>query len=202
VQDEYFDVLDDQGNPTGEQKLRAHVHRDGDWHRSFHLWIIREGHLIIFQRRAKTKDLEGGKIDVTVGGHYRTGETLADVVREVEEEIGLRVAPSQLTYLDTRKVTRRYPDAIDNEFQETYLLTNDQPLDHYYLDCAEVTTLYEVPLANAIDLYANGNFTAAYGFDCQQRTNNALLVTDDLIEQARADVVQTLQKIAGGLKQS
>lgn len=202
MQNELFDVLDDQGNPIGEQKPRVLVHRDGDWHRSFHLWIIREGHLVIFQRRAKTKDLEGGKIDVTVGGHYRTGETLADVVREVEEEIGLSVTADMLTYLNTRKVTRRYPDAVDNEFQETYLLTNDQPLDHYYLDCAEVTTLYEVPLVSAIDLYENGNFTAAYGFDCQQRTNNALLVTDDLIAQARTDVVRTLHLIAGWLERN
>lgn len=201
MDDEHFDVLDEQGNPTGEQKLRALVHRDGDWHRSFHLWIVREGHLVVFQRRAKTKDLEGGKIDVTVGGHYRAGETLADVVREVEEEIGLAVSPDQLTYLETRKATRRYPQAVDNEFQETYLLQNDQPLDHYYLNCAEVTTLYEVPITSAIALYAGGTFTAAYGFDCQQRTNNALLIADDLIAQARSDVVQVLERIRQQLTQ-
>lgn len=197
--DERVDVLDDAGRPTGVIKPRAQVHRDGDWHRSFHLWIVREGHLVVFQRRAKGKDLEGGKLDVSVGGHFRAGESLAEVVREAEEELGLIVAPEALIYLGTYKAARRYPHAQDNEFQERYLLLNDQPLERYTLNCAEVSTLYELPLARAMALYAEGTPTPAYGFDCQQRVSNALLIADDLIAQAREEVLAALAQIAGRL---
>jgi isopentenyldiphosphate isomerase len=192
---ELFDVLDSLGNPTGEQKSRAMVHRDGDWHRSFHLWIVKDDSYVLFQRRSKEKDLEGGKIDVTVGGHFRAGESLKDVVREVEEEIGLKVKPEDLHFLFTRSGERRYAQAVDREFVEVYALRCDQPLSDYYMTCSEVTTLYEVPIAKAIDLYQNGQFVAVYGYDCMHRNNNAVLIVDDLIEQSRHEVVETLMSI-------
>lgn len=37
---EYLDVLDEKGNPTGERKEKAEMHRDGNWHRAVHVWII------------------------------------------------------------------------------------------------------------------------------------------------------------------
>src|SRR5215218_4884038 len=36
---ELFDVVTSGGEPTGIVKPRWQVHRDGDWHRSIHLWI-------------------------------------------------------------------------------------------------------------------------------------------------------------------
>jgi hypothetical protein len=58
-----------------------------------------------------------------------------------------------------------------------------------------VSVLYEVPLDKAIDLYQDGTFVAVYGYDCQQRTNNALLIETDLIQSSRSEVVATLNKI-------
>jgi isopentenyldiphosphate isomerase len=193
--DELFDVLDELGVPTGETKARALVHRDGDWHRSFHLWIIKDGTYVLLQRRSHKKDLEPNKLDVTVGGHFGAGETLLEVVREVEEEIGLKVELKDLHYLETRQGERHYEHAIDREFIDVYALQCDQALDQYYLRCDEVGVLYEVPLDKAIELYQDGTFVAVYGYDCQQRNNNALLVTDDLIESSRDEVVQTLHKV-------
>jgi isopentenyldiphosphate isomerase len=193
--DEWFDVLTAEGQWTGQTKPRAQVHQQGHWHRSFHLWIVKDRHFVLLQRRSRKKDLEGGKVDVSVGGHFRAGEGLEQVIREVEEEIGLLVRPSDLHFLETRKVERHYPQAIDREFQETYVFCCDQPLQDYYLNPAEVEVLYEVPLEAAITLYRDGQFVAASGFDAQQRHNNALLITADLIEQARADTVETLMLI-------
>ena len=196
--DELFDVLDVSGEPTGEIKPRPQVHKDGDWHRSFHLWIVKDDYVLL-QRRAKIKDLEPDKVDVSVGGHYRAGETLNEVVREVEEEVGLFVRPEALHHLTTQKAERRYENAVDREFQEVYVLKNEQVLEHYYLDCAEVSVLYEVHLDKAIDLYQNGGFAPVSGWDCQQRTNNALLLESDLIDQAREQTVETLKLIKAWL---
>ena len=192
---ERFDLLNSAGEPTGETKPRREVHRDGDWHRSFHLWIVKDNEYVLLQRRAKTKDLEPDKADVTVGGHYRAGETLIDVVREVEEEVGLFVRSEALHHLATQKAERVYVNAVDREFQEVYVLKNDQPLDHYYLDCAEVSVLYELHIDKALALYRDGGFAPVSGWDCQQRVNNALLLEGDLIQQARRDVVAALELI-------
>ena len=197
--EERLDVLNEQGVPTGEVKARALVHRDGDWHRSFHLWIVREGRYVLLQRRSKEKDLEADKVDVSVGGHFRSSETLIDVVREVEEELGVVVTPGELEYLDTYKAERSYPDATDREFQETYVMFDDRPLEHYSPDYREVYVLYEVPIDRAIDLYRDGAPVAAAGWDAYARRNNALLIADDLIEQAREDMVERLEHLRNHL---
>lgn len=200
--DERFDVLDEKGTPTGETLPRAQVHKEGKWHRSFHLWIVKEGRYVLLQRRAKTKDFEPNKVDVSVGGHFSAGETLQEVVREVEEEVGLFVRPETLHCLETRKAERIYENCIDREFQEIYVLKVEQPLEHYYLDCKEVSVLYEAPLQGVIELYRDGGFLAVNGFDCQGRTNNALLIEEDLIAQAREDTVQVIEKIQAWLGES
>ncbi|HET7034534.1 MAG TPA: NUDIX domain-containing protein [Thermomicrobiaceae bacterium] len=123
--DELFDVLSEAGEPTGRVKRRAEVHRDGDWHRAFHLWVAwpsPAGPVLLFQRRASTKDTAPGMLDVAVGGHFRAGESLSAVVREIEEEIGLTPALAALHPLGTRRAISRTPRWYDRELQEVYLL--------------------------------------------------------------------------------
>ncbi|HEX3722151.1 MAG TPA: NUDIX domain-containing protein, partial [Nitrolancea sp.] len=92
--DELFDVLNADGTPTGEVKRRADVHGDGDWHRAFHLWIVRRTETgrceVLFQRRSSRKDTWPNRLDIAVGGHYGAGETIKDVVREIDEELGFQ----------------------------------------------------------------------------------------------------------------
>lgn len=197
--DELLDVLDDNGNPTEERKPRSAVHRDGDWHRAFHLWVVREGHLIVLQRRAEVKDLEPLRLDVTVGGHYRAGEMFVDVLREAEEEIGLVLRPGQVAFLGTVRSERHYPELdpprVDREFQEIYATHDDRPLSAYVQEPEEVDTLYEVPLDGAIALYREGRHVAAAGFDAMRRVSNALLVEDDVIAQGRSLTAQALERV-------
>jgi isopentenyldiphosphate isomerase len=193
--DEPLELLDDDGAPLGRGKERARVHADGDWHRAFHLWVVREGRMVLLQRRSRRKDLEGGRIDVTVGGHVRVGETLVDIVREAEEEIGLVVRPGQLVYLGSARSLRSYADALDREVQDVYAVRDERPLTEYALACDEVEVLYEVPLERAIDLYREGRYVAAAGYDCQRRVSNALLIEDDLITQGRALTARALERL-------
>lgn len=188
-------MLNAAGLPTGRTKERREVHRDGDLHRTLHVWIVKDARNVLLQRRAAGKDLEPGKLDVAVGGHFLVGETLPDVLRETEEELGFQVSVGELHYLETSRVRRTYPDRQDFELQESYLLRRDAPLTSYALNAEEVEVLYEVPLAGATALYEHGTPVAAAGFDAYGRENNALLIEDDLIEQARGEVVARLKQI-------
>lgn len=192
-------LLPPAGVPSGVTKARSAVHRDGDLHRTLHLWIV-SGQNVLLQRRAAAKDLEPGKLDVTVGGHFGVGETLAEVLREAEEELGVVVTPGALEYLGTFRATRHYPGVTDHELQESYLLRRNAPLTSYAPNPGEVEVLYELPLAGALALYEHGAPVAAAGFDAYGRRNDALLIEDDLIEQARGEVVARLEQIAELLK--
>ena len=148
---ELFDVVRADGTPTGRTKPRALVHRDGDWHRSVHVWVA--GHaatgepFLLFQRRGLGKDTWPGRLDATVGGHLRAGEGLTEALREVEEELGIAAPPDELRRLGTRVcVNEAEPGILDHELQEVYLLRDDRPLTAYRPHPAELAALVRFPL--------------------------------------------------------
>jgi len=194
---ELLDVLDEAGLPTGQTKARSAVHRDGDWHRAFHLWVLHPDGCVLLQRRSPAKDLAGGKVDVSVAGHVRPGETLLDVLREAEEEIGLELRPGAVTFLETLRSERAYPgNVVDREFQDVHaVVVADRRLTDYALRCDEVSVLYEAPLSRAIALYRDGIPVPVAGWDCQARHNDALLVADDLIAEGRANTLASLERL-------
>ena len=94
MSEEYFDVLDEKGNKTGITKPRSAVHRDGDWHKSVHVWIIR-GNEILLQRRAPQKDSYPNMLDISAAGHLDAGEdAITGAMRELKEELGIDAEPS------------------------------------------------------------------------------------------------------------
>ncbi|HLI50852.1 MAG TPA: NUDIX domain-containing protein, partial [Thermomicrobiaceae bacterium] len=118
--DEPFDILTAEGEATGRVKPRAAVHRDGDWHRAFHCWIgwrDRESGVskLLVQKRSAGKDTVPNLLDVAVGGHYRAGESLEQVFREIEEELGITVSLDDLIPLGRRRSVGREGGVIDRE---------------------------------------------------------------------------------------
>ena len=155
---ELFDVYRADGEPTGRTKPRAAVHRDGDWHRAVHVWVAgrddETGPFLLMQRRSRAKDTWPGVLDVTVGGHYRAGESLADTLRETEEEIGVTVTLGSLIPLGIRVTAWEEPETglYDRELQDVFLLLDDRPLVDYRPHPAELAELLRIPLAALIDL--------------------------------------------------
>ena len=163
---ERFDVVLPDGTPTGRTKTRAEVHRDGDWHRSVHVWVAGVGEdgapFLLFQRRSLGKDTWPGRLDATVGGHYRAGEGLAQALREVEEEIGVGVAEEDLRRLGLRVcVSEAEPGVRDHELQDVFLLRDDRPLTAYRPEPAELAALVRFPLPPLLDLLAGIRETMA-----------------------------------------
>ncbi|MEJ7838160.1 MAG: NUDIX domain-containing protein [Thermomicrobiales bacterium] len=154
--DELFDIVNAGGTPTGVVKRRGDVHRDGDWHRAIHVWVISEradGPTILCQQRSFAKDTWPGEFDVTVGGHLGSGEGLEDAYREVEEEIGIAVDPEQLVWIGRRIAINDEPgNYLDRELQDVFLLRDDRPLANYVPNRDELEGLIEVPLDHLLDL--------------------------------------------------
>ena len=114
--EERFDILDGSGAPVGQARPRSEVHARGLWHRAFHLFLVARldgvPHALL-QRRSEDKDTSPGKLDVAVGGHFSAGETIVEAVREVEEELGLRVSVGELTFLWTQAVVHETPPSVE-----------------------------------------------------------------------------------------
>jgi isopentenyldiphosphate isomerase len=167
--DEPFDLCDERGRPIGRIKPRAQVHRDGDWHRSFHCWVVapgrvvapgeRAGPAIVLQQRTPAKETWGGLWDVSVGGHYRAGEGLGGGLREIAEELGLQVAASELVHVGWRREEFFYPNGlIEREIQDIYFLRRELDLGTLAPDPSEVTAAALMPAA-ALARLADGRMT-------------------------------------------
>lgn len=154
--EEFVDVLDDAGEPTGEAVPKSEAHRLGLWHRCFHCWVCGvdgEGAYLIAQRRAPEKDTWPGRLDVSVAGHLSTGEaSLEGGLRELEEELGLRPSAGDLVFLGTRRVEHEIPAGHDRELHEVFLLRDDTPPQAMRLQREEVASVLRLSLDDAAAL--------------------------------------------------
>ena len=144
---ELVDVLSFDGNPIGVKDKRD-VHRDGDWHRAAHIWIVDEDRVLL-QRRALVKESWPGLWDISVAGHVSAGERpIEAAVREAREELGLDIHPATLRHLGTLRYHYALrDDYIENEFHDVYLLRSAVDAAELTLDPLEVAEVRWVPHA-------------------------------------------------------
>ena len=132
---EYLDIIEENGQPTGEIVSRETAHRDGILHRTAHVWVIRRNagsYDILLQKRSPEKDSFPGLFDTSSAGHIPAGEEpLPSALRELSEELGIEAAPDALQYAGTFRI--QYEKSFhghlfrDNEFTTVFVYS--QPVD-------------------------------------------------------------------------
>lgn len=123
--EEMIDLLLADGTPIGSAKAKSLVHRDGDLHRTAHLWIVTPDGRVLLQLRASTKVNHPSLWDVSVAGHVDAGERPeAAAVREAREELGIEIDENELKHIGTVRETWTIEERayFDNEIQEIYLV--------------------------------------------------------------------------------
>jgi isopentenyldiphosphate isomerase len=141
---EMLDIYDEDLVHIGVKEREA-VHQDGDWHRTFHCWIIfrgQDGHdFVVMQKRAPGKQFFPNMLDITVAGHYEAGETIQDGIREIREELGIEVDFAKLIPVGIRLSVAKQNGLVDYEYNEVFFLIDDRPLESYELQEDEVSGL-------------------------------------------------------------
>ena len=141
---EYFDVLDEQGNKTGDIIERKEAHKKGICHRVIQVWVINSKNELLLQKRSANKDSCPNMWYVSLGGHIESKEdNKQTIIREFSEELGLDISSQidKVKYLYTFKeiVVLNDGQFIDNEFFDVYLLKMDLDLSSLILQADEVS---------------------------------------------------------------
>ena len=143
---EYFDIVNDEGMPTGEIVSREDAHRDGTPHRTVHVWVIRpseKSYDVLLQKRSMDKDSYPGLYGTSSAGHIPAGEEpLPAAARELGEELGIDASPAELTYAGIFRV--KYEKVFhdrpfrDNEISRVFVYEGNVDIRDLTLQKSEV----------------------------------------------------------------
>ncbi len=146
--EEYVDILDDKGRKTGKIVAKTEAHRKGLFHPTVHIWFFTGDGRVLLQQRGVDKETFPSLWDVSVAGHVAAGEDIPNAaLREIEEEIGLKITAEQLIPIGQFiSVQEHREDLIDKEFHHTFLCQLEVPFSKLHKQDSEVMDLKLLPL--------------------------------------------------------
>ena len=165
--EEYIDILNADGSPTGKSCPKSEIHTKGYYHNTAHVWYYNANGDILLAQRAASKTICPLLWDVSVAGHVDSGETITHAaIRETSEEIGIEIPETLLEKIGVYECFQSYSTGIkDNEFHHTYIAKIDYTLNELTLDKNEVEQVKFVSIPQFRDLLensdANGHFISS-----------------------------------------
>ena len=132
---ELFDIIDENGNPTGKTVERSIAHAEGIRHRTAHIWIIRRKNgrtEILLQKRSRNKDSFPGKFDTSSAGHIQAGdEPLESALRELGEELGIKAEASDLDFAGTFRIQyeKEFHGKMFRDNEVAFVFVYQKPVD-------------------------------------------------------------------------
>lgn len=164
---EYFDLLYENGTKIGKIKERSLVHRDGDWHASIRIYIIRKNSeknnvQLLLQKRSDDKDSFPGCYDVSCGGHLEASESYIEgAVRELNEELSIKVNYTDLIFLFDQKLkaegTFHKKHFISNEINRVYILEKNITLNEIKYQKDEIQDVKWIDILSVKEEIWNNN---------------------------------------------
>ena len=157
--------------PTGEVRPRSQVHAEGLYHRAVHVWLVAPSRgEVLLQLRAACKDSWPGRLDISCAGHISAGDLpLETAVRELQEELGLRLPPSRFVflqlYLERLASVQGGRPFINNEWVHVYAIRLEEAeraelepgAPAWSLQASEVEAISWWPHREVVRLYETGD---------------------------------------------
>lgn len=155
---EIIDIVDKNGNPTGQTVEREKAHENGIMHRTSHVWLIRKKHgkvQILLQKRSETKESFPGCYDISSAGHIPAGMDFAEsAIRELQEELGISASDDELIFCGDRIVI--WDDCFfgkpfhDRQYTRVFILWRDMDEEDFMLQKEEVDSVLWMDLDECI----------------------------------------------------
>lgn len=119
--------------------------------------------------------------DISVAGHLLSNESKEDGVRELEEELGMKVAYEDLTLLGTIADAISTPSIVDNEFCHVYLCNAiPHSVQQYNVQIEEIAGMFRMRWSDFKRVFSSFNEEAhATGFliEDDQKSDTTVTIT-------------------------
>lgn len=162
--EEYIDILNADGSPTGKSCLKSDIHSKGHYHDTAHVWFYNGNGEILLAQRSASKIIYPSLWDISAAGHVDSGETIENAaIRETSEEIGIKIRESDLEKIGVYDCFQSYPNGIvDNEFHHTFIAKIDYDLEDLKLDSDEVAQVKFVTIPEFLELLENSDVNSHF----------------------------------------
>jgi isopentenyldiphosphate isomerase len=165
--DEWIDIVDAKGQPTGQTALKSEIHKNGWHHNTVHLWLYTLAGEILLQQRSHKKAIHPLLWDVSVAGHIDAGESFETAaIREAQEEIGIDLDVSDLKHIGVKLHKGEYQGGAikDYEFHQMFIAPLRTSLQDLKINTEEVEAVKLVSFQAFLNLLENsannGHFIA------------------------------------------
>mgnify|MGYP005749549731 CR=1 FL=1 len=163
---EYLDVIDKNGNLTGEVVDRKVAHHEGIRHRAAHLWLVRnkDGKIqVLLQKRSINKEAFPNCYDISSAGHVPAGEDFeTSAIRELNEELGIHANKKDLMFCGDRNVVWdgefNGKPFKDRQHSKVFLMWLDLDENEFIVDHNEVDSVRWIDLEQCIESVENNLF--------------------------------------------
>jgi 8-oxo-dGTP pyrophosphatase MutT (NUDIX family) len=152
MEKEYWDILDKDGKFTGHRMKRERFNyfRAGQYHLVVHIWVRNSKGEYLIQKRSEDRQPMPGEWAAT-GGSVRSGEeSRTAAIRELQEELGIRVLENEIHF--STRLTRK------NSFVDIWFTTVDAELSSLVLQTEEVQDAKWVTEQELKDMIENHQF--------------------------------------------
>lgn len=209
MSNELLKAFDADGSYKGTYS-RDEVHEKGFWHETFHCWFIckeNDKHYILFQLRSNQKKDYPNKLDITAAGHLSADERVSDGIREVHEELDVKIALSALISIGTIPDQIIQKDIIDREFAHVFVYIIPDGVHHEYeFQTEEVSGIMKVELDAFEQLWLNHkDYVLAQGIlldgDLKKVSVEKTYCKEDFVPHENSYILEVLRKFKDVLKQ-
>lgn len=157
---ELIDIVDKEGNFTGEVIDKDIAHDKNLLHNEVGCLVINNKGQVLLQKRAASKRFNPNKYALCAG-HVDSGESLENaMIRELEEEIGIKVSKEELHPYLEREITIRETNSHITYFY--YVISNLKEED-FVIQEEELSGVKWFDIDEVIEMLKNRDERTAWG---------------------------------------
>lgn len=151
MQAEKWDILNDNGLPTGKTVFRGdYMFKKGENHLVVHIWIVSPDGKFLIQRRADDRKLMPGEWAATGGAAQAGEDSFTAASRELYEELGIKSNRQNLKFVT--RIRRR------NSFVDIWKIEIYVPAEELKLQASEVSEAKWVDAQTLKSMISNNQY--------------------------------------------